>query len=182
RPPPRHPPAGAPPHHGPSDILHLDAVPFMVDSDAHHACTPVLAGEVTGSTPREGDDMDHDRTVPRALVHKAGPEAVWITDLEKVDADHYHCVGQVPRAHSYINDAVPPLHTYYDLGLLSELGRQAGIATMHEFEGVDVKAPTVFMKFDLAVVDPVLPNDRTPAPVTAEMDITYLNREFADGV
>src|SRR5690606_5643708 len=41
---------------------------------------------------------------------------------------------------------------------------------------------TVFMKFDLAVVDPVVPNDRTPAPVTAEMDITYLNREFADGV
>lgn len=117
-----------------------------------------------------------DRTLSRAPVHKAGPEAVWLTDLARLGDHHYICAGQVPRAHTYVNDAIPPLHTYYDLGLLTELGRQAGIAMMHEYEGAPVDWATVFMKFDLELVGPVA-NERTPGPVPATVEVTFHNRE-----
>lgn len=121
-----------------------------------------------------------DRTIPRGLVHKAGPEAVWLTEIAQVGDHHYLCAGQVPRVHTYVNDAIQPGYTYYDLGLLTELGRQAGIATMHAYEGAPVDWATVFMKFDLELVDPV-PNDRSPGPVPAMVDVRYPNRETEDG-
>lgn len=122
-----------------------------------------------------------DRTITRGLVHKAGPEAVWLTDIDQVGDHHYLCAGQVPRAHSFVNDALAPGYTYYDLGLLTELGRQAGIATMHAYEGAPVDWATVFMKFDLELVDPVPNDEPTTGPVPAIVDVRYPNRETEDG-
>jgi 2-oxo-3-(phosphooxy)propyl 3-oxoalkanoate synthase len=121
-----------------------------------------------------------DRTIPRKLVHKAGPEAVWLTDVVRVGEHRHLCAGQVPRAHTFVNDAIPPRFTYYDVGFLTELGRQAGISTMHQFEGAPVDWATVFLKFDLQLEEPV-PNDRTPGPVPAVVSVEFRNHEYEEG-
>lgn len=120
-----------------------------------------------------------DTTIPRQLVHKAGPEAVWLTSIEPVGEHRYVAAGHVPRAHSFINDALPPLHTYDDVSLLAELGRQAGIGSMHAFEGVPNDWATVFLKFDLELTDPQ-PNDPSPAPVPVVVTVDYTNRVRGD--
>ncbi|MEX0659428.1 MAG: AfsA-related hotdog domain-containing protein [Egibacteraceae bacterium] len=132
------------------------------------------------STTADPSEPAFDRSIPRKLVHKAGPEAVWLTEIAQVGEHHYRCAGHVPRTHTLVNDAAEPAHTYYDLAFLTELGRQAGIATMHEYEGAPVDWATVFLKFDLELVDPV-PNARSPGPVPVIVDVRYRNRETEEG-
>ena len=140
------------------------------------AATATPPGETTGQAP------GFRRSIDRSLVHKAGPEAVWLSDTYKVSDDVYVCHGQVPRAHLFVNDLVPPLLTYDDLSFLSELGRQAGISTMHEFEGVPVDWATVFLKMSLTLTDPQ-PHEPTLKPVPTTVTVSYTNRELdEDGV
>ncbi len=121
----------------------------------------------------------YNRTIDRSLVHKAGPEAVWVSDTFKLSEDIYVCHGQVPRSHLFINDLLPPLHTYDDLSFLSELGRQAGISTMHEYEGVPVDWATVFLKMSMTLTDPK-PHELAARPVPTTVTVRYTNRELDD--
>jgi 2-oxo-3-(phosphooxy)propyl 3-oxoalkanoate synthase len=126
-------------------------------------------------------DASFDRTIPRALVHKAGPEAVWLTELAHLGDDAYVGVGQVPRSHSYLDDRIGDSYSHCDLAFLVEIARQTGIAVTHHYLGVPVNHPTIFMKLGMEVTDPS-PTAWTPAPAPAAVQLRVVGVEEREGV
>lgn len=127
------------------------------------------------------DEASFEQTIPRGLVHKAGPEAVWLTDVGRLGDAGYYGIGQVPRTHAYLDDRVGVPHGHCDLAMLVELSRQAGIAVTHRFLGVPESHPTIFMKLSITVTDPS-PTDWTPAPAPVGVGVEILNIDERDGV
>lgn len=133
----------------------------------------VLDGAVT-NRPRK---LETRSTLPRELVRKDGIDSVFLTDVVQVDETTFDCAGQVPRAHSLLNDTVPPRYDFHDISLLTEAGRQAVLAALHGPLGVPRGKKFVFTKLTTEAVDPE-PNGPMLFPVPLEVRVALtVNRE-----
>jgi hypothetical protein len=85
--------------------------------------------------------------------------------------NRFACAGQVPRAHSLVNDVVAPRYEFYDVALMTELGRQSAIAAVHRHLEVPFEDKLIFTSLDHTAIDPQ-PNDFMPMPVPIEIYVT----------
>ncbi|GAB2762006.1 ScbA/BarX family gamma-butyrolactone biosynthesis protein [Amycolatopsis magusensis] len=98
------------------------------------------AGDVVTATPEFGNavvsqrsDVMFDRTIPRALVHRAAVSEVFLTDLCALDDTEFQVGAQWPRGHSFFSLLRPD---YHDPLLMAETIRQAGLLIAHSEFGV----------------------------------------------
>jgi len=79
---------------------------------------------------RSLEDLDYDRPASAALVHKAAPEQVFVTDWMPGPGDDICSIAaRLPLAHARFSDCAAP---YFDLLLIAETVRQAGIVVASE--------------------------------------------------
>src|SRR5919197_217448 len=98
---------------------------------------PLLQDTLTDSA-----QLGTERPVDRALVHKQSPENVFVTSISAIAADRFRCVGRLPAAHGFFNDAGrTPRH---DILFYTELGRQASLAVCHGFLNVGTDEVFIF--------------------------------------
>src|SRR6266511_1498325 len=66
-------------------------------------------------SPPARPELEYEMTLPTKLVRKAGIDSVLLTDIVALGDNRFACAGQVPRAHSLVNDAVAPRYEFYDV-------------------------------------------------------------------
>lgn len=138
-------------------------------------------GVLDGAGPRpQPRRLETRSTLPRELVRKDGVDSVFLTDIVQVDESTFDCAGQVPRAHSLLNDTLPPRYDFHDLSLLTEVGRQAVLAALHGPLGVPRSKKFVFTKLTTESIDPE-PNGPMLFPVPLEVRVEMgINREGSE--
>jgi 2-oxo-3-(phosphooxy)propyl 3-oxoalkanoate synthase len=93
-----------------------------------------------------------DRTIDRALVHRASVAEVFVTDIQAVGGLDYAAAAQLPLCHGYYSDHVRR-PAVFDPVLLLEVGRQVGIAGAH-LVGVPSDVVMLVGEFSLRLHDP----------------------------
>ncbi|WP_019200626.1 ScbA/BarX family gamma-butyrolactone biosynthesis protein [Tsukamurella sp. 1534] len=130
-------------------------------------------------------DIEHDRTVPRQLVHRCAVSEVFLTSFASeprvVDGVPVYTLGaQLPRAHAYYGDHRGPQAGHHDPLAVMEVARQAGIAVSHEFFGVPMDHAFLVRVFDgVAVPGPRWEAGSEPADLTVDLRVT--REHVADG-
>ncbi|MFC3995919.1 AfsA-related hotdog domain-containing protein [Nocardiopsis sediminis] len=98
-----------------------------------------------GTSPAEPApmlDVDYDRTVSRAMVHRWSLSEVFLTDSRPVDETRFVAAAQLPLSHAYFGDH-PGLPAAHDPLLVLEACRQAVTNAAHVHH--DLPASTTFM-------------------------------------
>lgn len=96
--------------------------------------TTVSDGRET-SEKRSVEDLDTGQPLPCGVVHKAAPEQVFVTDWMPGPGDDLCTIAaRFPLAHSRFSDSAAP---YFDLLLVAETVRQAGIVVASEILGME---------------------------------------------
>ncbi|WP_067975273.1 AfsA-related hotdog domain-containing protein [Nocardiopsis trehalosi] len=110
------------------------------------------AAEATGG-PAPMLDLDYDRTVSRAIVHRWAVAEVFLTDSRAVDETRFAAAAQLPPAHHYFGDHTG-LPDAYDPLLVLESCRHAVTHACHVHQ--DLPDATAFMvtAWTLEVRDP----------------------------
>jgi hypothetical protein len=110
--------------------------------------TPQMQAAARAATPPR--ELRYDAAVPRALVHRAAVAEVFPTDAEALGGDRFLVAAQLPRTHAFFNDAVLP---YYDVLVVMETARQAGVLIAHRYYGVPIDFAFVLDAVDFTVGD-----------------------------
>lgn len=79
--------------------------------------------------------VDFLRTIPRHLTHKRRIENVLVTSLTRTAEQSFVCGAYVPQANLFLNEMKS--HRNDVTLILTEIGRQVGMAVCHEYLGVD---------------------------------------------
>jgi hypothetical protein len=103
--------------------------PFIREEIHAHAASAGPSPNVC-APPRVA--VAYDRTVPRAVVHRAAVSTVLVTDLCAVAQQSFHVGVQWPRDHSYYRTHIGQ----HDPMLVAESIRQAALAIAHLHYGV----------------------------------------------
>jgi hypothetical protein len=93
-----------------------------------------------------------DRTIDRALVHRASVAEVFVTDIQVVGELDHVAAAQLPLSHGYYSDHVRR-PAVFDPVLLLEVGRQVGIAGAH-LVGIPADVVMLVGDFSLRLHDP----------------------------
>lgn len=98
----------------------------------------------------ESLELSYDRTIDRALVHKAAVSEVFITDVQPVAELTVSAGAHLPIVHSYFSDHTqdPAVH---DALLILEAGRQAAISGTHVHLGFAEDTITIVDRFTLTL-------------------------------
>jgi 2-oxo-3-(phosphooxy)propyl 3-oxoalkanoate synthase len=84
---------------------------------------------------RSLEDLETGQPLPRGVVHKAAPEQVFVTDWMPGPGDDLCTIAaRFPLAHARFSDNAAP---YFDLLLVAETVRQAGIVVASEILGME---------------------------------------------
>ncbi|MET9734942.1 ScbA/BarX family gamma-butyrolactone biosynthesis protein [Streptomyces sp. NPDC006458] len=123
--------------------------------------------------------LDYTRTVDRLLVHRDALGEVFLTDLQKIDEDHYAAAAQLPRSHAYYGDHLLRPSAYDPL-LVLESCRQAALAGAHRFYGVPADSKFILTQLRLRLHRPqiFLVGE---APFALAMRIRIVDRRERDG-
>lgn len=98
------------------------------------------------------------RGVDRRKVHRSSITEVFVTDAAQVGEHRYVVAGQLPRGHAMVETET------YDLNVLLELVRQAGVLVTHDFYGVPCEDwAFVFRRLDMRLIPAALRIDARPA-------------------
>jgi hypothetical protein len=125
--------------------------------------------------------LSFQRTVDRALVHRASIAEVFVVDSVAVSENRCVIGAHLPRNHSYYSDhtAAP---ARYDPLLLLESSRQAAIYGSHELKGLGLGSAMIVGSYSIRLSDV----DATITGTTAGtgqlvLDTTYLGRPTKRG-
>ncbi|MGC5362147.1 ScbA/BarX family gamma-butyrolactone biosynthesis protein [Streptomyces sp. DT24] len=125
-------------------------------------------GEPTAPEVRE--KLRFDRTVPRALVHRASVAEVFLTDSCRLDRDRFLVAAQWPRNHAlYQLDAAG----YSDPMLLAETVRQAAIFLVHRFYDVPLTRHFIFCDLDFRIENPAPFRAKGGVPLQVVLDSSF---------
>jgi len=95
----------------------------------------VAGKERSAGGERSVDDLGTGQPLPRGVVHKAAPEQVFVTDWMPGPGDDLCTIAaRFPLAHARFSDNAAP---YFDLLLVAETVRQAGIVVASEILGME---------------------------------------------
>ncbi|MFD5315513.1 AfsA-related hotdog domain-containing protein [Streptomyces sp. NPDC127098] len=100
----------------------------------------------------DSSEPRHERTLDRALVHKAAVSEVFVTDVRPTGERTVRTAVQLPLVHAYYNDHVQSPATH-DALLLLEAGRQAAIAGTHAHMRFDHDTTMIVDRFTFALDD-----------------------------
>ncbi|MFD8424548.1 ScbA/BarX family gamma-butyrolactone biosynthesis protein [Streptomyces sp. NPDC059466] len=112
--------------------------------------------------------MKFERTLPRALVHRAAVAEVFLTDAERRGEDEILLAAQLPRLHAFYDDTLGP-RTGRDPMMLLEACRQGIFVVAHRFLDVPLDHKFLLRTVEFEVSDPGPP---TPDPFPADVVIT----------
>jgi hypothetical protein len=114
---------------------------------------PEWGSAMTVATDRaRPPELAVDRTIDRALVHRASVAEVFVTDIQVVGELDHVAAAQLPLSHGYYSDHVRR-PAVFDPLLLLEVGRQVGIAGAH-LVGIPRDVVMLVGEFSLRLHDP----------------------------
>lgn len=119
----------------------------------------------------EDSVLRFDRTVDRALVHRASVAEVFLTDLAATGDDAFDLAAQLPRRHAFYR----PIGGRYDTLLLAEVLRQSVIAVAHSF--YDVPPASKFTMQALGLRVPRWPHGLNVGESPAELHVRFDARQ-----
>ncbi|MFC4564292.1 AfsA-related hotdog domain-containing protein [Nocardiopsis mangrovi] len=108
-----------------------------------------------GASPAEPPpmlDVDYDRTVSRAMVHRWSLSEVFLTDSRPVDETRFAAAAQLPLSHAYFGDH-PGLPGVHDPLLVLESCRQAVTNAAHAHHGLPASTTFMVTSWSLDIVD-----------------------------
>lgn len=112
----------------------------------------MTAGVAPPTSRARPAELAVDRTIDRALVHRASVAEVFVTDIQVVGEFDHVAAAQLPLSHGYYSDHVRR-PAVFDPVLLLEVGRQVGIAGAH-LVGIPSDVVMLVGEFTLRLHDP----------------------------
>ncbi|MFB8181168.1 ScbA/BarX family gamma-butyrolactone biosynthesis protein [Streptomyces sp. NPDC055966] len=97
--------------------------------------------------------MRIDRTLPKALVHRASIAEVFLTDARRHGEDDLVLAAQLPRLHAFYDDTLAP-RAGHDPLMLLEACRQGIFVVAHEFLGVPLDHKFLLRTVEFEVLEP----------------------------
>ncbi|GAA1458019.1 hypothetical protein NE857_20455 [Nocardiopsis exhalans] len=115
-----------------------------------------------GQPPHE---LRFDATVPRGLVHRKAVAEVFVTDSRQLGGDVFEVAAQLPRGHVMLEDQT------YDLPIVLEACRQAGVLVSHRHFDVPMDQAFIMQSLTMEIADPlVLRQGDEPARLLISID------------
>lgn len=112
------------------------------------------------------------RTVDRALIHRAALGEVFLTDLVQRTDTEFLAAGQLPRSHAYYGDQAHPVSSH-DPVLVLEAARQATLAIAHRYFGVPADHKFILTHLDVRIDEPrALQIGERPAELVSAVTVT----------
>ncbi|WP_393096828.1 ScbA/BarX family gamma-butyrolactone biosynthesis protein [Streptomyces sp. LN325] len=112
--------------------------------------------------------MKFDRTLPRALVHRAAVAEVFLTDAERRGEDEVVLAAQLPRLHAFYDDTLGA-RAGHDPMMLLEACRQGIFVVAHRFLDVPLDHKFLLRTVEFEVLDAGPP---APGPFPADVVIS----------
>ncbi len=102
-------------------------------------------------------DLTFDRTVTKTLAHKHGIENVYCTAIRMFNDEEFLVGACIPQTNIFFRQTPEPEER--NILLLTEIGRQAAIATSHKYLGVPYDRPFVLDKFEIKIAAAHIANE-----------------------